>query len=282
MGAAVQVAGLGAHLRQADAERPDALLGDQGGNRIGVFAIERLDGVGDGVHAARPAVGRRQRDRQFGIVDHRPGQHPRVELRRLDAVFGETLDGRHFRAGIGRRHGEHRLLGLNRNALAEADGGAAADRDIAVGVDLVGDLARFVHRFHRRVHDRLVVDAGGAAVQQPGGHFGIAALFGRRDHERPLGAQPLHLGRQFPAPARPEDHPGGQAGIGEGIDHAAGLLLSGLLSGRHPGVSADNRAGSARRHSPRPISDACIRALPRSPFRGRSRTGRPRRRASRD
>ncbi len=152
---------IGHDARQAAGQRGDALFRHQVGKRRRLDGIERLDRVRDRIHAAGGRDGPRQRDGEFGIVDHGARHHLGVGAGGLDPVRGDAPQRRHLRAGIGRRHGEQRQAGVAGDHLAQPDGRAAADRDDAVGVPVAGVGERRRGDVGRHVHPRVGVKPRG-------------------------------------------------------------------------------------------------------------------------
>ena len=132
VGAGIEIARILHHARQARAEPLDRFLGHRLHDRIGVDAVEALDRMRHGVHAARRGKARRQVERQFGIVDRGRGQRGRVIA--ADAIVGnaDVPPRRHFRAGIGGDDGDVGNFGRRRGGLGQSDRRAAADHDKAV------------------------------------------------------------------------------------------------------------------------------------------------------
>jgi hypothetical protein len=179
--------------------------------------------MGQGIHARGHGNAYRQAQGQQRIVDHGPRQHLAIAPGALHAALGQAIDRRHFRTGIGGRHRDDRQAVLKRDGLAEAGGGAAADRNRAVGAKPLGLGPRCPRSLDRHVHDCFGVNAGAARAQSFGCCCRLVTLLRRGQHKRSTRAKPLHFRHQAIEGADPEDHPGQQLVIGEG-QHAATLI----------------------------------------------------------
>ena len=99
-----------------------------------------------------------------------------------------------FRAGIGRRQGEDRQAGLERDRLGEPDGGAAAHRDQTVGIVLARRFQPCFGDRLRHVHHRLRVQTDGAGAEKVADLLAKPrAAARRRDDQRAFDLQPRRL-----------------------------------------------------------------------------------------
>ena len=154
------IGAVGDHRRQVLPKPPHRLGGEPDRHRRAAIDPQRLDAMGDGVHAACGADRGRQAEREIGIVDDGARHDLDVAAGDFALAVGHAENRRSFRAGIGRRQGEDRQAGLERDRFGKTDGGAAAHRDQTVGLFLAcrrepcfGDRLRHMH--HRlRMQDR--------------------------------------------------------------------------------------------------------------------------------
>ena len=119
----------------------------------------------DGVDAGRSGNVRRQAERQRRIIQHRLRQHLPVAPGFLATIFRQSVNRRHFRPGVRRRHGDDRRAGLERDRFREPDCRAAANGHAAIGVEALRRLARRAHDLDGHVHRGLGIHAGGRAAQ---------------------------------------------------------------------------------------------------------------------
>ncbi len=258
-------------LAHDDGERPrqraQALRRHQRGDGVGVLGIERLDAMGDGVHARRARHLRRQPHREIGIVDHDARLRLGVARGALQPALGHAVDRRHLRARIGRGHGDDGQLGVDRDRLGEADGRAAADRDDAVGGDAARRLARGARRLGRHMHHRLGMDAGGGDAEAARRLVGELALARRRQHQRALGAERLHFVGEPVDGAGAEHHARGKQVIDETAHHHS--LRKHAV--RRATADAPTSRRSTRRPRPAPPGTARRPACRGARSRGRRR-----------
>ena len=151
------------HARQARSQQFHRLRRQPFDHRVDVGAVERLDRMGHGVHAAGGRGARRQRERQVGIVDRGQRQAIVVVARHPVRTGADRPARRHLRAGIGRDHRDRAQAGLGGDGLGEADRRAAADHDQAVGVLLLGVLDQLGQPLAGIAGLRQLMDIGDAA-----------------------------------------------------------------------------------------------------------------------
>ena len=127
----------------------------------------------------------------------------------LTTAFGQTVDRRHLRAGVGRGHGDDRHRALEGDGFAEADRGAAANRHTAIGLEAPRHVARGARRLDRHVHHGLGINADRHAAQTPGGFVGVPPLSRRREDEGAAGTETADFLGETIEGAGAEDHAGG-------------------------------------------------------------------------
>ena len=180
-----------ASYRQSSRITPDRLERDQRGEGVGVDRVQRLDGMGHGVHAARPGQARREAQRQIRVVDHGARQHDRIAARTLGATLGEAVDRRHLRAGIRGRDGDDRKGSLKSNGLCHPDRTSAAQTENGIHFMRAGECKHFLH-LHILYMRIDVVKYGHKSILQ----YGLNALDATVGLHGTVGAQ------QQPFPAR--------------------------------------------------------------------------------
>ena len=240
-------------------EGADRLLGQPARDRVGARPVERLDAVREGVQARRCGEPPRHTGREGGVVDHDAGEGPRVACGGL-LVPGDAVGGRGLRAGIRRGNGDQGQPGAHGHRFAESRGGAAADGDQPVGLDLVHDLCGVGDVGLRHVlHDLGLADHDqrAEALGDPvGGRLGRA---GRHEHHLPE-PERRHLRRDVVEPAHPEDHP-----------LRMQVELEPLVEGHGGSRVDDGSTLRPGRGSPPPVSTTGMRASHRRSTEGRVR-----------
>jgi hypothetical protein len=182
LAACLQIGGIGTDPRQRTAQRRDAFLRHQVHDRVAFDRIEPLGGMRDGIDAAGHAQGHRQRHGQLRVVDDHARQHAQVAAGLLQATLGDAVDRRHLAAGIGGRDGQDRQAGIERDGLAQARGGSAANGYRAIGAQPARQFPGLAGGLDRHMHHRAIEHAGGSRTEQAGDSLSAGALFGRRQH----------------------------------------------------------------------------------------------------
>jgi len=158
VGARLHVLGVPADRRQRTAKRRDAVARHEVDHRVAVGRVQALGRMCDRIDAAGQAHGRRQAERQLGVVDHGARHHLGVLTGFLQAAFGDAVNRRHLRASVGggnRDDGQARVQG---NRLAQAGGRTAAYGHRAVGAELARHLAGFARGLDGHMHHGLIED----------------------------------------------------------------------------------------------------------------------------
>ena len=102
------------------------------GRRVVPFRVHRLGAVGERVHRRPDGLLARQRQRQLRLVDGAAEMRARAAALHLPLGVADAEVRRPLGAGIRRRHGDQRNVGVGGDRLAEVDRAAAAERDDAV------------------------------------------------------------------------------------------------------------------------------------------------------
>jgi hypothetical protein len=104
---------------------------------------------------------------------------------------------------------------LQRDGLAQADRGAAADGHAAVGAELGGQRAGAVGDLDRDVHAGLGQHAGGAGAERVGDQLAGGFLLGGAEHEHAGEAEGGDLVGESAQRADAERHPHRHCLVGE-------------------------------------------------------------------
>ncbi|AEI81731.1 2-Chloromaleylacetate/maleylacetate reductase PcpE (plasmid) [Cupriavidus necator N-1] len=182
--------------RKRTSQRRDAFPAHPVADGRPIARVQPFGGVGNGVDAAGHAHRHRQAEGQVGVVDYRPRQHACIAPGTLQAAFGQAVDRRHLRAGVGRRDGKDGQVRFEGNGLAKPDGRAAADRHHGIGAEFRRAGPRQPRLLHRHVHDSAIEDAGAARAQHLGGALGQVALLGGAEHQQLACVQGVGFGAE--------------------------------------------------------------------------------------
>ena len=223
----LDIAGRGHDRGQGGGQHADRFFRHERDDGARIRRIERLDGVGQRVHPARPGHRGRQIQSERRVVDHRPRQHPRVATGALDAAFGNTPDRRHLGSRVGRGDRHDRELALERDRLGQADRRAAADCHATIDVAPAGLVAGLLGAIEWHVHDRVGVD-GGTGPKRRGRGLGGRAPAGAADDHHPAGAERANLFGEPVDGAGAEDDAGGRTLVYESHRAAGGPGLRGF------------------------------------------------------
>jgi hypothetical protein len=175
--------------------------------------------MGDGVEPRGRRHARRQPQRQVNVVNDGLGLDRGRAARGLHAILRLAEDVGHLGAGIGGRHDDLRQVGIHGDGLAETSGRTTADGDDTVGALLADNGHRRLRDAYRRMHGRAGEISGQGGAEQGTETFTRIRLLRRRQHQRPLGAEPLDLRSNLLDRAATEADPRRQGLIGEGLDH---------------------------------------------------------------
>ena len=201
--------------RNGRAERAQALLGHEIDDGIGVGRVERLDGVGHGVQAARGRDLGRQGVREERVEDDETREDARISSRRLLSAVGESPDGGARGASVGGVDGDLGDARVERDGLAETDGRAASEGDGAIGAELARALPAGLRGGERHVHARFGEGAHHAVAEESPELGGSWGLLRRGEDERAPEIEAIELRRQAGERTGAEDHVGQLRRVGE-------------------------------------------------------------------
>ncbi len=122
----------------------------------------------------------------------------------LQPAFGDAVDRRHLRAGVGGRNSKDGQRRFQGDRLAETRRRAAADRHRAIRAQALCFGARRTRGFNRHMHGGARKNTGAALAQPRGDLLRLCLLLRGREHERALRAKEVYLARQLINRARPE------------------------------------------------------------------------------
>ena len=218
--ARLEVAGLGDHGGQAGPQGANPFLRHERDDRVRRLRVESFHAMGDRVHTAGTGNAGRQTERQVGIIDDGFRQNAPVAPRSLHAIFSKPPDRRHFGTGVGCGHRQDRQLALEGDRFTQADRGASAHRNAAIGVPAHGLRDSGAGALDGHMHYGAVVNPDAARAQAPRNLLGLCLLLGRAQHQRLFRAQGRYFVGDPVQSANGENDPRWQGLVSE-IEHRA-------------------------------------------------------------
>ena len=206
---------------QCQRQCANALLRHERDDGVAIHRIQSFDAVRNRVHSTRRGEGGRKRKGQCRVVHDALGANMRIAPGDLLPVFRDPVDRRHLGSRVACRNRHDRYSQRQRNGLAQADGGTAADGHAAVRLESYCELPGFHGGFDRNMHGSVVTNTGEEFTEVCSDPSRDVSMRGRREDQYPSGAQHLHFFRDLGNAAHAEDRSPAVAGKGERPDHSA-------------------------------------------------------------